>query len=208
MRCAMAEASTTSAASSSAKDLVSLVDGGATYKQISAHLDGLSSAERLAQVLAVTGKRVAKLYEAVADAPPITVDDFFPTTTPDGKTLIFEGRNSLPMFSRFQKRFQRRNGRIVGYNHQTMSFVTGPGFFELVPGDETHPNEILFDYTRGEPPFVPDDFPAYKPNDKGLSNAVYAGMKDFCRRVARGVVVGAAFKNGKPADAWFSLTLP
>ena len=43
-------------------------------------------------------------------------------------------------------------------------------------------------------------------NARGLSNLVYANMKDYCRRVARGVLVGAAYKNGKPENAWFTLT--
>jgi hypothetical protein len=33
-------------------------------------------------------------------------------------------------------------------------------------------------------------------------------MHDFVRRVARGVVVGKAYRHGKDQDAYFSLTLP
>lgn len=187
--------------------LVSLIDRGATYQDISAHLDALSPDERLAQVLAVTGSRVGRLYDAVANSAPLTFDDLVPAGTPPGVTVIHEGRNSLPLFSRFQKRFCRNEtGKIVGYNHQTMSFATGPGYFELTLPDETHPGELVMDYTR-EPPFFPAGWPAYKPNDRGLSRAVYYNMKDYCRRVARGVLVGSAFKLGKQQNAWFTLTL-
>jgi formate dehydrogenase assembly factor FdhD len=31
-------------------------------------------------------------------------------------------------------------------------------------------------------------------------------MKDYCRHVARGVLVGSAFRNGKPENAFFTLT--
>ncbi|MFO0662006.1 MAG: hypothetical protein U0165_19565, partial [Polyangiaceae bacterium] len=131
-------------ASARPSSLIALVDGAAGYAAISTYLDSLSADERLAQVLAVTGSRVGKLYEAVKGCPAITVEDFIPTGTPDGDTVIFEGRNSLPMFSRFQKRFCRgAGGIVVGYNHQTMSFVTGPGFFVCKSGDETHPTELL-----------------------------------------------------------------
>ncbi|MCC6647140.1 MAG: hypothetical protein IT374_16400 [Polyangiaceae bacterium] len=192
-------------ASVSSRSLREVVDGGGTYADISALLDAQEPAARLAEVLSITGARVGKLYAAVADGPKMTMEDFFPASVPDGETLIYEGRNSLAAFTRFQKRFHRQAGVIVGYNHQQMSFVTGPGYFVTTLGDETHPHEILFDYTA-EPPHVPAGWPAYKPNASGLSRLVYFGMKDYCRKVATGVVVGEAFKQGKPAGAFFSLT--
>jgi len=204
----MAVTSTSTSTSTAASSLVALLDDGATYPRISAHLDALTQDERVAQVGAVTGSRVGKLYDAVKDAPAIGIDDFFPPETKDGDTVIYQGRNSLPMFSSFQKRFCRQGGKggvIVGYNHQSMGFVTGPGYFVLTPGDDTHPGEILFDYTQ-EPPFFPEGWPAYKRNDSGLSRAVYMHMKDYCRRVARGVIVGAAFKEGVAQKAYFTLT--
>ena len=191
--------------STSAQSLRSILDGGGKYAEISAFLDGLSPSARLAEVVSITGSRVGKLYDAVSDGPKMTMEDFFPASVPDGETIIYEGRNSLPTFSRFQKRFSRKGDVIVGYNHQLMSFVTGPGFFVTKMGDETHPHEIFFDYTA-EPPHFPADFPAYKKNASGLSRLVYFNMKDYCRKVAKGVVVGAAFKDGKAMGAFFSLT--
>ena len=194
-----------SAAPASASSLTALIDRRADYPAISAYLDALSSDERLAQMLAVDHGRVSRLYDAVKGGPAVTLDDFFPKSIPDGVTLILEGRNSLPMFTHFQKRFCRRDGVVVGFNFQTMSFVTGPGYFVTTAGDDTHPGELLFDYTQ-EPPFIPEGWPAYKPNAKGLSRAVYYNMKDYCRSVATGVVVGAAFKGGAAQNAYFSLT--
>jgi hypothetical protein len=205
----MAQTSTTEnspGASRGAGPLTKLLAGGARYPEISAHLDALSPAERLEQVLAVTGSAVGKLYDAVADAPPISVAEFCPPELTEGKTLIYEGRNSLPSFSRFQKRFQRRGSEVVGYNHQAMSFVTGPGYFVTVDGDDFR-RELLFDYTQ-EPPFFPEGWPAYKPNGHLFSRLVYFNMKDYCRRVARGVIVGTAFKKGVAQGAFFTLTLP
>lgn len=194
-------------AESSSRTLASLLDAGARYPEISAHLDALPSERRLAEVLAVTGSGVGKLYAAVQGSPRFTLDELIPRGTADGATVILEGRNSLPSFSRFQKRFCRQNGVIVGYNHQSMSFVTGPGYFVVTDGDDTHPGEMLFDYTL-EPPFVPEGWPTYKHNEKGLSRLVYANMKDYCRKVAGGVLVGEAFKKGKSEKAFFTLTLP
>ena len=191
----------------SGKSLARLLKDGATYPRISAYLDGLSAADRLEQMLSIKGFSVGKLYRAVSDGPAIGLDDFLPEGTKDGEMVIFEGRNSLPAFSRFQKRFVRRGEDIVGYNHQVVAPITGPGFFVLAPSDDFRPKEVLFDYTQ-KPPFFPEMYPPFKPNDVGLSRLVYANMKDYCRKVAKNVVVGAAFKHGKAQHAYFSLTLP
>jgi hypothetical protein len=199
----------TTSSPSRASSLVSLVDGRARYPEISVYLDSLSPDARVEQMLSVTGKRVAALYDLVAGGPPVRIADFLPEGLKDGEMAIFEGRNSLPAFTRFQKRFVRKGKDVVGYNHQISAvptgLFTGPGYFVTLDGDETHPDELLFDYTI-TPPFFPSQFPAYKPNESGLSRLVYANMKDYCRRVARGVVVGEAFKNGKRENAWFSLS--
>jgi len=189
------------------RSLSRLLDARASAKEIEDFLDGLSPDARLAEVLTITGKAVGRLYDATAEAAPLSLDEIIPPDTQG--TLIYEGRNSLPLFSRFQKRFTRiESGILVGYNHQTMSFVTGPGYFVLKPpsGDGPHPTEPYFDYTVA-PPAEPSGWPTYKPNDRGFSKAVYADMKDYMRRVARGVMVGQAYKNGVAQSAWFSLTL-
>ena len=200
----MTAASSTTAASS----LSGLLQAKASAKEIESFLDGLSASARLEQVLSITGSGVGRLYHAVADAPPIPLEEFIPQSTKG--TLIYEGRNSLPMFTRFQKRFARGpSGEVVGYNHQTMSIVTGPGFFVVKPpsGQGEHGKELLFDYTE-RPSFIPDGWPAFKPNESGLSRFVYRNMKDYCRRVARGVVVGKAYELDVDRHAYFSLTLP
>ena len=205
----MAQTSPTSASTarrSSGGSLSEILARGARYADISAHLDALSPAARLEQVLDIRGSAVGRLYEAVIDAPRMTTEEFCPPALTEGKTLIYEGRNSLPAFSRFQKRFQRRGDQIVGYNHQNVMGIIGPGYFMTTDGDEFR-RELLFDYTQA-PAFFPTGWPAYKPNTYLLSRPVYYNMKDYCRRVARGVVVGMAFKEGNAMGAFFTLTLP
>ena len=192
-----------------AASLQELLRARASAKDIERHLDALSPAARLQEVLAITGKGVKHLYNAVADAPSVTLEEIVPANAGTA-TVIFEGRNSLPLFTRFQKRFARvGDGTIVGYNHQTMSFVTGPGYFVVraPDGEGEHGKELLFDYT-GSPPSEPSGWPAFRANDRGLSRAVYMNMKDYVRRVARGVIVGKAYKLGVDQKAYFSLTLP
>lgn len=195
-------------AAGSARPLSALLGSGASSREIAAHLDGLSASARLEEVLAITGSNVGRLYAAVADAPTVTPEEFLPTSTKG--TLIYEGRNSLPAFSRFQKRFLRlESGVIVGYNHQAMSFVTGPGYFvvKAANGEGEHGKEMFFDYTV-PPPETPAGWPAFKPNDRGLSKLVYSDMIDFVRRVATGVVVGKAYRKGVDQKAYFTLTIP
>jgi hypothetical protein len=103
----------------------------------------------------------------------------------------------------------RITGLVVGYNHQAMSWLTGPGYFAVhaPSGEGEHGGELDFDYTVA-PPAEPEGWPGYKPNERGLSRFVYADMHDYVRRVARGVVVGKAYRRGVEQDAYFSLTLP
>jgi hypothetical protein len=95
-----------------------------------------------------------------------------------------------------------------------MSFVTGPGYFVVhaPSGDGEHGKELDFDYTvppPGHDAGAPAaGWPAYRPNEGGLSRFVYGGMHDYVRRVARGIVVGKAYRHGVEQDAYFSLTLP
>ena len=198
---------------SSTDSLGVLVRRGASQKTIAAHLDGLAPYARLQEVLAVQGSLVGKLYDAVAGAEPLALTDIVPAS--ETATVILEGRNSLPAFTRFQKRFVRIGDRIVGYNHQLMSVVTGPGYFVTQPptAGETHPDELFFDYTAFDhgsegPSGVPASWPPFKPNSAALSRLVYMSMKDYCRRVADGVLVGKAYKNGAAQNAYFTLTRP
>lgn len=189
--------------------LTSLLQGRASRKEIAAHLDGLAPYSRVEQVTAVGGGLIGRLYESVAGAEPLTMEFFVPKR--ETGTVIFEGRNSLPMFTRFQKRFARVGEVVIGYNHQTMAVVTGPGYFVVRPPTEgeAHPDELFFDYTMDPPRSgKPAEWPIWKSNTSGLSRAVYAHMKDYCRRVANGVLVGKAYKNGVAQGAYFTLTLP
>ena len=197
------------AAPEAVPELRAMLEGEATWSDITRHLDALDVAERLRQVLACKGKWVKALYDRMEGAPPATVDEFVPAST-TGTTVIYEGRNSLAMFTRFQKRFYRTaSGVVVGYNHQTWQWVTGPGYFVVQPADGQPPvpDQLYIDYIT-EPPEVPEGWPAYKPNSKGLSRGVYFNMHDYMRRVATGVYVGKAYRAGEDIDAHFSLTLP
>jgi hypothetical protein len=203
----MASTTTSATASASATTLGRLLQTGAGARDIEGHLDALAPAARLDQVLAVTGRGVKRLYDAVAGGAAPSLEELIPEGHEGVR--IYEGRNSLAAFTRFQKRFVRMGGLVVGYNHQSMAFVTGPGYFVVhaPSGEGEHGKELDFDYTA-PPPGEPAGWPPYKANERGLSRFVYGHMHDYVRRVARGVVVGKAYRHGVEQDAYFSLTLP
>ncbi|MFO0549649.1 MAG: hypothetical protein U0271_14755 [Polyangiaceae bacterium] len=188
-----------------AENLSDMVRRNASRETIASFLDAQTVARRLELVLAVRGSLVGKLYDAVGGGEPWSPEDIVPAD--EMGTVILEGRNSLPAFTRFQKRFARVHNEVVGYNHQLMSFATGPGYFVVRPPTrgETVEDELFFDYTS-LPAGIPAGWPRFETNEVGLSRAVYMDMKDYCRRVARGVLVGKAYKRGVAQNAFFTLT--
>lgn len=196
---------TNSPTGAAAVSLRRLLTDRAAAGEITQYLDGLPGSDRVNEVLGITRNGLKRLYDTMAGAPPTNLEELVP---PNEKgTVIYEGRNSLPVFSRFQKRFARIGNVVVGYNHQILTFVTGPGYF-LVQGpngEGEHGDELLFDYTVA-PPRGPDGWPPYKPNDAGLARQVFGNMNDYARRVGRGVVVGKAYKLGVDQDTYFSLS--
>ncbi len=173
-----------------------------TQAQLAAHLDALDAGQRVEQCRAL-GKRLQKrLWEICADAPVFTLEDLIPSS--ETGTVRWAGKNSLGLFTHFEKRFARQSGVVVGYNFNPgIAWFTGPGYFTTVQAPD-RPREILIDYTR-VPETAPEGWPAVKDNTRGTGKLVYGGMHDFCRRVSSTVIIGAATRKGKPIDAYFVL---
>ena len=173
-------------------------------RAIAAFLDGLSHVERVDAMHALGGARLqARLYAAVADAPRVTLTDLVPPDAPPLREVIFEGKNSLPAFTLFQKRFCRPStgrGELWGYNHQALAWLTGPGYF-VVHDDR---DGAAIDY-RQVPPGQPPTWPEVRPNHRGFSRFVYHDMVDYLRRVSADVFIGRAHRGGKPRANYFLL---
>jgi hypothetical protein len=171
---------------------------------IAAYLDGVTHAERVAAIRSVGGTKLqARLYEAVATAPRVSLGDLVPPDAPPLREVIFEGKNSLPAFTLFQKRFCRPtsgSSELWGYNHQTLAWLTGPGYF-VVHEDGSG---AAIDY-RNVPPTHPPSWPEIHPNSRGLSRFVYNNMVDYLRRVSADVFIGRAYRGGKPQPNYFLL---
>jgi len=174
-----------------------------TQAQLAAHLDALDADARVDQCRALGKGKQRKLWEVCAAAPAFTLEDLIPQAAT--AEVRWAGKNSLPLFTHFEKRFFRQAGTVVGYNFNPgIAWFTGPGYFTTVQAPD-RPKEILFDYTR-VPSAAPEGWPPVKPNTGGTAKLVYGGMHDFCRRVSATTIIGAATRLGKPIDAYFVLT--
>jgi hypothetical protein len=172
-------------------------------------LDGLGDDDRIDAVAHLRRRELAALYEAARDNPPLTLADFVPVGVPPRTEVVHEGKNSLPLFTRFQKRFCRAPGpsatELWGYNEQSQRALTGPGYFVVHHDDE---GQLVIDYRtlpQADPADLPPGWPRMIPNSARLSRFIYNGTVDVMRRVSDRVTVGRAHRKGKPMDAWFAL---
>jgi hypothetical protein len=194
-------------------DVSVLIEPKLDLPRLAEVLDGFGHEGRLRAVMHWNRAMLAALYEALAGFRPIAAADFVPAGTPPRTPIIHHGKNSLPLFSHFQKRFCRGDGAeedvLWGYNEQTWGSFTGPGYFTARA--EGGPGEVVIDY-RKLPPGKPDAWPPIEPNESRLGRFVYAGMVDRLRGLSTHVTLGRAFRarSGEaaaatPMDAWFAL---
>jgi hypothetical protein len=176
---------------------------------IARFLDALASAERVEAVRSLGRADQRRLYEAVSGALPLHLADLVLPATGDLVPVRHHGRNTLPAFTLFEKRFCRPRGadrekpaELWGYNHQSTAWLSGPGYFTAV-GDPARP-EVLIDYTR-LPAGRAEGWPGIRPNDVGLARFVYGFMVDRLRRVSEHVTIGSAARRGRDLGSWFVL---
>jgi hypothetical protein len=168
---------------------------------LEAFLDGLEEAARVTAVRTIGGAHQRRLWEA-CEGRGSSLDLFVPADTPPVTEIINAGKNSLPVFTHFEKRFCRVQGKddeLWGYNHAAVGKLVGPGYFVAHFFEDR--GEVGIDYLKC-PPLdgqVPEGWPAIKPNEKGIQRFVYAGMVDYMRRVSQHVTIGRAYKGGTDA---------
>ncbi len=195
--------------SDSVEQMRALLGGAAIdMSAVARFFDALAPGERARAATEMTAKEQAALYDAAQGARVVRLDDIVPQEAGALAPVVHEGRNSLPAFKRFQKRFCRPEGalgerELWGYNHNPgwiMPF-TGPGYFVAY---EQGPNEVLIDYTR-LPPHGAPGWPAVRPNSARLSRFIYYGTQDTLRGVSKHVTIGRAARAGKDMPNWFVL---
>lgn len=183
-----------------------LVQQRAPIDSIASHLDALSPEQRLAEVRALPAKAQQALFE-LAKGRGCTIDRDFTPGKPALAEVIHEGRNSLPVFTQFQKRFARVAGdepRTTGYNHQAMQPFTGPGYFVAREAELDGVKTVVIDYTLA-PTEKAANWPEILPNTARLGRFVYHGMQDWMWRVSDHVTIGRARKASGWMPNWFVL---
>lgn len=176
---------------------------------IRAYLDGLSHGERVAAIRFLGRAQQRRLFDAVDGFAPLQLTDLVPAAVSDFSEVRHCGVNSLPVFTRFEKRFCRprgadpeRPGVLFGFNHQRLAALTGPGYF--VAWEDPQRREVWIDYAT-LPDAHPAGWPRIRPNDAGVARFVFGGMVDTLRRVSEHIAVGSAARRGRELGSWFVL---
>ena len=165
---------------------------------ISAALDSSTDVERREWLGSLKKKELSRLFE-LAEGTTLSLESIHGAV---GDRVIHVGKNTLPVFSHFEKRICLHEGTVQGYNHQSLKWLVGAGHFRVVPHEV--PGELLFDYLW-EPQTVPDGFPVAQSNRRGLSILVYGNLQDVVRKVSEHVSIGRTLMKGKPTNNYFGL---
>ncbi len=175
-------------------------------------LDSLGHQQRLAAIRALGRDEQRQLWHAVDSFAPLALTDIVPAATPANQQVRHFGKNTLPLFTTFEKRFLRPLGQdaaapaeLHGYNFQDSAVGTwfaGPGYFVATASPDRP--EVLIDY-RQLPATRPDSWPPIRSNSCGGGRFVYGFMVDTLRKVSAHVTIGRANRHGKDMDAWFML---
>lgn len=177
--------------------LAALIDRRPSLDGIGELLHDLGPDGRADAVLGLGKRHQRALYAIAGQGWPLKADDF--ASGPPDTEVVFSGRNTLPVFRRFQKRFARHaDGTVYGYNEGVTRRLIGPGYFVCRPCEgevEQARAAWVVDYFRVPEPPVPFGWPRVRPNWLGLQVLVYHHTRDYMRRVAPGVLIGSATKT-------------
>jgi len=165
---------------------------------ISDALNSAESEQRVSWLRGLNKKQQAALFE-LAEGTKMNVAEVHGDA---GVTTVHYGKNSLPMFTHFQKRICMHEGVVQGYNHQSLEWLVGPGHFRVI--DHEVDGELLFDYLWA-PETVPEGFPPARSNKGGISSLVYGNLQDVVRKVSDHVSIGRAIIKGKLTNNYFGL---
>ncbi|HEY6463450.1 MAG TPA: hypothetical protein VIY73_24955 [Polyangiaceae bacterium] len=188
-------------------ELKNLIDPHMDLPRLAAVLDGLGTPARVWAVRQWHRETQAKLWEAVKGFRPVTLDDYVPPDVAPRVEVIHHGMNTLPAHNHFQKRFAKpadpeTKDQLVGFNFQSLSGLTGPGYYVAHPAPDA--GEVDIDYTM-LPKEKPDAWPPIVDNAGKLGRFVYYGMIDVMRGISTHVSIGRAKKKNGWMDAWFVL---
>jgi hypothetical protein len=168
-----------------------------SVEPLAAALDAATHEQRVEYVRSL-GRREQYTLFALCAGRRMSVAELAPA---EGKVVRHYGKNGVPLFNHFEKRFVRfSDGTVGGYNHNdfglVVNLVTGPGHYVAYDAPDDS-GEVWVDYRR-----IPVDqhpeFPPLCSNESGLRALVFGDMVDVLRRVSRHVTIGDSFKAKYP----------
>jgi hypothetical protein len=174
---------------------------------IADHLDSLDHLERVAQVRAMPMLAFGKLYAAAEGFMDLDLDFFVPKEVGDRTWVRHYGKNSLPVHTRFEKRFVRAGGeddKLWGFNFQALMAFSGPGYFMVHDGPVGADDEVDVNYYRVPGARIPGG-PPVEDNAGFIPGLVYGEMVDVMRGVSKHVSIGRAVKKEKVTGNYFLL---
>ena len=180
----------------------------ASIDEVAAWLDALAPNVRIEETRALGPAPQAALWRLTAGRT-FTLDDLVPPDYGPLEPVRHFGRNTLPAFRLFEKRFCRPSVPtpepcLWGYNEGPTRALVGPGYFvtRLTPNDPRGGSVV--DYWQ-VPTERPTQWPEVRDNTDGLQRFVYARMHDFLRKVSAHVSIGRAWREHKATDNYFVL---
>ncbi|MCA9566318.1 MAG: hypothetical protein KC656_00675 [Myxococcales bacterium] len=188
-------------------DLAAHIESSGTIADIAAHLANLAPDARWASLAALQKRHQRTLWLKAEASRPVEAGDLVEGDQP----VVHRGKNSLPLFRDFEKRFVREGDRIWGYNEGRTRRFLGPGYFLARPtgAEESARAAWLVDYFQvpAAPPCP--GWPEVRGNGRGLSFFVYHHTRDYLRVVGDGVLIGSAHRvvlgRERRLDSYFLL---
>ena len=174
---------------------------------VSEALEAAPVEERVRLLRTIKGRDQARLWIA-AEGQKVALEHLVPEGVEAAREVIHAGKNSLPLFTQFEKRFCRDAevaDRMWGYNEGITRGLVGPGYFVARVDEKTGSACVDYYDVPPEGATLPATWPGKRPNEAGLSRFVYAKMVDHLRQVSPHVVVGRAVRGGAVTDNYFLL---
>ena len=175
--------------------VASLIAGGATAEEVRQHLIELDPGPVHEECLALSPAELRTLWQR-ASADEVRPQARLVT----GASAVYVGRNSLRLFSSFEKWFARLGDHVVGCNRHPLSSFIGPGYFSVVERG----TDLEFDYSV-VPSEAPTGWPRPAANTRLMARPVYGGLLDRVVWLTASTLIGAAFRDTRPLDSYFIL---
>ena len=179
----------------------------ADIDEIAKWLDGLDPATRIIESRSLGPKAQRRLW-GMARGRAVSLLDLVPAERGPLDPVRHYGRNTLPVFKHFEKRFCRptiagAEGVLWGYTEGSTRAIA-PGYFVCRETPKDSRGAVVVDYYL-LPPEKPASWPKIVPNDVGPSRLIYGFMHDFLRKISAHVTIGRAYRRDRETPNCFTL---